>query len=294
MLAQPPKSDLFKEIHDVGIHPEVLRFQVPVAARPRATAAPAAASSIPRESVAPTVTVSPAPATSTIGEMTGLLTVMSSLFGARSADTTLPAAPSTPRRTPRTAPSSPAGPTPPVTPSLISRFLNYAESKDVPGAGAYKASLELNRFSPDILPDVPNTELTALGIAAGDAIRLKKRAREYWSDERLRKKRSTGELRPPAAASSSSSDPWRTFGDDEPVRYLYFFNDSLSENDGHTYYPAGPLIPSTRTQPSARTRRTYYRDEVLGEYVPIPAGFEASMPEDGIDGFTQESENPFA
>jgi hypothetical protein len=78
------------------------------------------------------------------------------------------------------------------------------------------------------------------------------------------------------------------------VRYLYFFTDSLREEDGHTYYSAGPLVPTGRVQPTTRTRRTHYRDPARGEYVPIPQGFEPAMPADGIDGFEPEADNMFA
>jgi hypothetical protein len=74
---------------------------------------------------------------------------------------------------------------------------------------------------------------------------------------------------------------------------MYFFNDSLREEDGFTFYSAGPLEPTGRVQPTTRTRRTYYRDQARGDYVPIPQGFEAPMPAGGIDGFEEEANDMF-
>jgi hypothetical protein len=173
MLYQPPQTELFSEIHEVGIHPEVLRYQLPYTARRNAGAAARTLPATPQQqpvvlsrtpgSIATSLAV-PTSATpgSAIGEVTSLLTAMSSLIGLRQPGAVSLEAPKTPRR----VVSSPI-PSPAVTPSLMSRFVDYASSKGVPDMEFYRVSLEQKHYGPDVLPEVPDAELTDLGISAG-------------------------------------------------------------------------------------------------------------------------------
>ena len=68
------------------------------------------------------------------------------------------------------------------SPSKLPTFLQYAEDKlGVKGATWYKYTLANSGFGPDILPFVDNADIIACGIPAGDVIRLKRGASDWWN-----------------------------------------------------------------------------------------------------------------
>ena len=88
------------------------------------------------------------------------------------------------------APATPAPAAPAVvasspaknTPSKLHRFLRFAEEKlGVKDATSREFSLAAQGYGPDILALVDEKELISCGLTAGDAIRLKRGALDWWN-----------------------------------------------------------------------------------------------------------------
>jgi hypothetical protein len=90
------------------------------------------------------------------------------------------------------------------SPSKLPAFLQYAENRlGVKNATQYEYSLANSGFGPDILPHVDNAEIIACGISAGDAIRLKRGASDWWSSPEAKRARDQS---PPAQAHAGNND----------------------------------------------------------------------------------------
>jgi hypothetical protein len=83
-------------------------------------------------------------------------------------------------------------------------FLQYAEDKlGVKNAMHYEYPLANSGFGPDILPYVDNTDIIACGISAGDVIRLKRGASDWWSSPEAKRTRAQS---PPAQVHAGDND----------------------------------------------------------------------------------------
>jgi hypothetical protein len=242
-------------------------------------------SSTPRTPARSSTNAVPATPAGGIGELSGFLNAVTSLLGQAHGKSTAPQQrPDTPER--EDAPAS----SPPASPTLISRFVRYASEKGISDAELFEPSLEQKKFGPDVLPDIPETELELMGFAPGDAIRLKRKAKSFWDRER-KKPRTPGSLARGASMPAGERVPTPAVA--QLISYQYFHQGDLSGGEGFTFYKAGVLIKTGRRQPKPRTAATLYYDEARDEYLPIPAGFEPPMPPDGgmLEGMTEEDDD---
>jgi len=117
------------------------------------------------------------------------------LFG-RDAVAGNPPPPTTPSNAQLNNTSSPTSTSPPnYSPSKLPAFLQYAQDKlGVKNALVYQYSLADKGYGPDILPLVDDAQIVACGITAGDAIRLKRGASQWWDSPEAKR------ARPPPAA----------------------------------------------------------------------------------------------
>jgi hypothetical protein len=129
------------------------------------------------------VVLVPGSQTSNIGACLQLMTQM--------VDVIVPAsvpAPSMPHNSSRSATSliTPTNLSPPLpTSSDILQYLKYASEKlGVRSAENYVSLLKWKSYGPDILSQVPNSDLAGLGIPPGDIIRLKNGSDRWWKKQK--------------------------------------------------------------------------------------------------------------
>jgi hypothetical protein len=76
------------------------------------------------------------------------------------------------------------------SPSKLPAFLQYAQDKlGVKNAMIYQYSLADKGFGPDILPFVDDSLIVACGVTAGDTIRLKRGASQWWDSPEAKRPR---------------------------------------------------------------------------------------------------------
>jgi hypothetical protein len=162
------------------------------------------------------------------------------------------------------------------SPSHIPRFLKHASSKlGVRNALDFESPLRRKGYGPDILPDIADSELVALGISEGDVICLKNGSRRWWNgpdakrklgevdDDNFFSRLSTGHMAGDAEADTSNG-----YQNKRVCHYEYRF----PEGDGATRYNAAPM---QRGGPEDHDRFTSYYDEKQWKMLPIPNGFTA-------------------
>ena len=69
------------------------------------------------------------------------------------------------------------------TPSKLEWFLQAVERNGVPGVETFHPMLSAKGYGPDIMHLINICDLEKIGMPLGDAIRLKKYAARWWSDE---------------------------------------------------------------------------------------------------------------
>ncbi|KDQ52188.1 hypothetical protein JAAARDRAFT_73261 [Jaapia argillacea MUCL 33604] len=110
-------------------------------------------------------------------------TIMSSMQTLFSSLTPAPIPLITPLTPTRRAASNEIPSSPPVlSPSHLPRFLRYAQEKvGVQSALSFESQLRNEGMGPDILHEIDNATLMALGISLGDVVRLKKHSLKWWN-----------------------------------------------------------------------------------------------------------------
>lgn len=185
------------------------------------------------------------------------------------------------------APAAPAS-SPIYSPGDIPRFLTYAEKKlGVKNAARLSASFDVHGYGPDILSNISDADIRALGVAPGDAIRLKKGSEKWWKEE-AKKEKAAGKrkradtIEEPGGSSSSSKAPAR-----KEIRYEKRYTTDNGDDDGaFTFW--GPPFTETGEDMNGRDYRMFYFDETTSQMLPVPRGFSAEL-----DG-SNEEEDPFA
>lgn len=181
---------------------------------------------------------------------------------AASNDATVPAA--TPNRRASTAP-----PVSPVknTPTKLNRYLRYAEEKlGVTNATVHEFSLASHGYGPDILEDVADEALTTLGLTAGDAIRLKRGASDWWNGPEAKRRKTT---------ESTTTDEYAFFTDKPPQKsynrsdYSIRFEKRFHNGGSQSLFGSG-ITPG-------RVRKSddfswYYFNQVTRRTEPVPEG----------------------
>lgn len=179
------------------------------------------------------------------------------------------------------------------SPSDIPRFLDYASTNlGVQNASEFESPLRRKGFGPDILSQIPDASLTALGLSEGDALRLKNGSQKWWNGPKAKRKLSEVEERELKRKHDRDFDhnPF-SFGsplshgtpdpDPEPqCHYEYRF-----PGGGGTRYNGPPMHQGRRFP---RNDRTSYWDQAQKQMLPIPAGYCAPAP----DGYIPEEGEP--
>lgn len=205
-------------------------------------------------SIQPAIPAPPVPAMSELGHLSNLVTA---IFGA--ANTPLV----TPSRTP-TVPAAVARETEVAllipSPSDIPRFLKHASTNlGIRNALEFESPLRRKGFGPDILSDIDDSALVALGISEGDVLRLKNGSRRWWNGPDAKRK----------LAEDDDNRSRDTSDDHVDKRCHYEF---LFPEGGGTRYSGPPMKEGDR---GLHDDSTTYWDEGRQKMVPIPEGYTA-------------------
>jgi len=123
-----------------------------------------------------------------------------------------------PPSTPAPVPSSPAK----NTPTKLLRFLKYVEEHEgIQDAPMFEDALAEKGYGPDVImtDDIDKNDLISCGLTAGDAIRLKRAARTWWTSADAKRPR------------QRSPSPVRRYDDRERIRFeKRYVNDGGSES----------------------------------------------------------------
>jgi hypothetical protein len=167
-------------------------------------------------------------------------------------------------------PASPVDSSPPIpSPSDISQYFTYASEKlGVCSAQNFISPLKRKSYGPDILSEVPDSDLADLGIPPGDIIWLKKGSEGWWK----RKKR------------DQPRNPETNFFSTEFARQHEELEEDEEDNSiRHEYkYPDGSGIryggpPMMREDQGPHDCHTTYFNEALKQMVPVPTSFTALL-----------------
>jgi hypothetical protein len=166
-------------------------------------------------------------------------------------------------------PASPVESSPPIpSPSDISCYLTYASEKlGVRSAQDFISPLKRKSYGPDILSEVPDSDLADLGIPPGDIIQLKKGSEGWW------KKKKRDQPRNPEANFFSDTHQREELKEDEEdnsIGYEYKYPDG-----GGVRYGGPPMIRGDQGPHKSHNCHTTYFNQALKEMVPIPTGFTA-------------------
>jgi hypothetical protein len=121
--------------------------------------------------------------------------------------------------------------------------------------------LKHKSYGPDILSQVPDSDLAGLGIPPGDIIRLKNGSGGWW------KKQKQASDNGPGANSFFNQQLQQKDDDERTVGYEYKY-----PNGGRVHYSGPPMIHGDQGPHDSRT--TYY-NAACHERLPIPSGFTA-------------------
>ena len=148
------------------------------------------------------------------------------------------------------------------TPSKLERFLRSAEQNGIPGVVSFHPMLSEKGYGPDIMHLVSVADLGNVGMAPGDAIRLREYASRWWTDERrhaTKRPRDT-EVSTQALPPVSKSTP--------PSKKLRF---EKRYNGGGGLMTFGPAVKSGTLDDDVDYAWWVYSKE-LGMFVPLPMG----------------------
>jgi hypothetical protein len=165
-------------------------------------------------------------------------------------------------------PASSVDSSPPIpSPLDISRYLTYASEKlGVHSARDFISPLKRKSYGPDILSEVPDSDLADLGIPPGDIIRLKKGSEGWWKKKKRDQPRNpeTNFFSTEFARQHKEPEEDDT---DNSISYEYKYPDG-----GGIRYGGPPMIQGDQGPHDCRT--TYF-NEALKQMVPVPTGFTA-------------------
>jgi len=141
----------------------------------------------------------------------------------------------------------------------------------------YEMALQLKKYGPDILSEVPMSDLimSDIGLAPGDALRLKCSSADWWNYTAKRQRKEEVSMPPYNWDEYPAGMADQTSPDKNPVKYELSFPDGGAQQ----YY--GPHI-----QPGggdAFSKSITYFCEARQDWFPIPPGFSAPCPSGGFD-----------
>ena len=150
------------------------------------------------------------------------------------------------------------------TPSKLEHFLQAAEQNGIPGVLSFHPMLSEKGYGPDIMHLVSVGDLGNVGMASGDAIRLREYASRWWTDKCRRaakRPRDTDTIashstraRPPASESTPPSKKMR-------------FEKRYNNGGAHTLY--GPAVKSGSLDDDVDYMWWIYSND-LKMYIPLP------------------------
>jgi hypothetical protein len=146
-----------------------------------------------RQNRSPSSSVSASSGSSDLAHVSSILTTLIMAMGGR----TLPERPKTPTQ----LHVQPSTSSPPVfSPSKITHYLEHAEQNlGVCNATTFEGELLAKSYGSDILHLIETQDLIAIGIPAGDAVRLKNGAQEWWSGPKARSLKRKALIEQPAS-----------------------------------------------------------------------------------------------
>jgi len=163
------------------------------------------------------------------------------------------------------------------SPSQLHRYLHYAnENLGVEDAEQYEFALQKEHYGPDILSEVPDEDLTSLGIPKGDVRRLKNGSLKWFHSSDAKRKH--GELDGPDIHRTLSRGD-ETFGmDGRPEKHVRY--ERRWPDGGCSTFHGPPMIEGEST---TSDMETVYWDEGIRKYVPVPQGYTVIQPSDELD-----------
>jgi hypothetical protein len=151
------------------------------------------------------------------------------------------------------------------SPSDIPRFLKHASTVlGVCHTLKFELPLCHKGYGPDILPDVDDSALMALGISAGDILRLKNGSQKWWNGPDAKRKFDED------VDNSFFSNKSQDVSDDHIDKHCHY--EYLFPDGGGTQYNGPPMKEGDW---GAYDDSTTYWDEGWQKMVPIPAGYTA-------------------
>lgn len=151
------------------------------------------------------------------------------------------------------------------TPSKLEHFLQEAKQNGIPGVGSFHPMLMEKGYGPDIMHIISISDLVTIGMAPGDAIRLREYASRWWTEEHrcvAKRPRETG------ISSTSARALLPTSELTPPSKRLHF---EKRYNDGGAMTIYGPAVKSGGWDDDADYMWWVYSKE-MSMYVPLPMG----------------------
>ncbi|KAF8173099.1 hypothetical protein BJ912DRAFT_1065367 [Pholiota molesta] len=148
------------------------------------------------------------------------------------------------------------------TPTKLTRYLHFAQDHlGVHNAMDYELRLMNEGYGPDILSEVDNKDLVACGLMAGDAIRLKRGAADWWTSSDAKRSK-------PAPAIVAQSSLGTESG--EQVRYDVRFEKRFVDGGSESIFGSG-----LRKGPNMRWKEFtwWYYNQVTTLVERVPFGF---------------------
>lgn len=154
------------------------------------------------------------------------------------------------------------------SPSDLTRFLDYASTNlGVRNAKDFESPLRRKGYGPDILPQVSDSALTALGITEGDVLRLKHGSTAWWNGPNAKRKRAGSDLNSTTEVHDDNTH------ENKRCHYEYRYPDG----SGYVRYNGPPPVAGERQD---RDHFTRMQDKVTRKMLPIPDGFSAPAYDD--------------
>lgn len=163
---------------------------------------------------------------------------------------------------PAAVPDSPAK----NTPTKLTRFLRYVEEKEgIRDARGLEQTFADNGYGPDIMGDVDKEDLVSCGLTVGDALRIKRAARVWWTSPDAKRRR------------QSLSPPPVRIDDRDRIR----FEKRFANNSGsHSVFGPG-LVPGTNHR--AHVFEWWFYNQLTKTLEKVPDGFVPDIDQEYMD-----------
>jgi hypothetical protein len=165
-------------------------------------------------------------------------------------------------------PASPVDSSSPIpSPSDISQYLTYASEKlGVRSAQDFISPLKRKSYGPDILSEVPDSDLADLEIPPGDIIRLKRGSKGWWKKKKRDQPRNPETNFFSTELACQHKEPEED-EEDNSIGYEYKY-----PNGGGVRYSGPPMM---RGDQGPHDCCTTYFNKALKQMVPVPTSFTA-------------------